>query len=130
MAFGGAAVVVHTSRNLHEITGITLAANVGAFDATGVAADSGLLTTDLTTTPAGAVTVPTTFGPGEGAWTAAEAAAVQASVEDSSATANTRVAVAQKALVGADLQVGVHSLEVGAAGALRVRLNAEHTLGR
>ena len=32
-------------------------------------------TTNLTTTPAGAITIPTTFGPGEGLWTAADVAA-------------------------------------------------------
>jgi len=129
MAFGGAAAVVHSSRNLYEATGLTLAANVGAYDPTGVAADSGLLST-AAAPPAGAVALPATFGPGQGNWTAADVAALDARVEDSAVTADARGAIAQKALVGSDLQIGVHSLEAGLLGALRVRLDAEHTATR
>jgi|GEM_PF-1833318 len=130
MAFGGAPVDVWLTRNIKEITGVTLGANVGAYDPTGVAADSGLLTTDLTTPPAGAVLIPTTFGPGEGNWTQADVNVVGVYVEDSSVGADVRVAVAQKALVGGNLQIGIHSLEAGLAGALRVRIDAEHTATR
>lgn len=130
MAFGGAAVVGQSSPNIHEVTGLTLGPNAGAFDPTGVAADSGLLTTDLTTTPALAVQIPTTFGPGEGNWTAADVTAVEVHHDDSSVAANVRVGVAQIGLVGGNLQVGLHGLDLGIAGALRIRLRAEHTAQR
>ena len=95
-----------------------------------MAEDSGLLTTDLTTTPANAVTIPTTFGPGEGNWTAADVAAVEVIQEDSTVTPNARGCVGEISLVGGNLQIGIHSLEAGILGALKIRIKAEHTLSR
>jgi hypothetical protein len=108
-----------------------LLAFVGAFDPLGVQADSGLVTTDLTTTPAGAITIPTTFGPGEGNWTQADVDAVDVILNDQTPAPAPGVDLAAyKALVGGNLQVGVHNRGIAPAILVEVALDAQHTIGR
>jgi len=129
MAFGGVPNVTVSTRNYYEVLGLTLGANVGAFDPTGVAADSGLLST-AAAPPVGAIALPTTFGPGQGNWTAADVAMVWGALFDGSVVANVRIAPVWRQLVGGDLLVGVHSLEAGAPAAIGLRLTSVHTVIR
>ena len=129
MAFGGAAVqnlVGQAARgvNILEVTGLTLGANVGAF-AIG-AADSGRLTTDQTP-PANETAAGLTFGPGEGNWTQDDVDAVTVVIENAVVVANARVGLAAKNLTAGNLEVDVHSLELGILGAVTLRLVYEHS---
>jgi hypothetical protein len=73
MAFGG--VQVNSSgANALRITGLTLAARVGAPDLTGAAADSGVLVTN--TVGANQNQIPIAFGKGQGNWVAGDDAKV------------------------------------------------------
>ena len=79
--------------NMLEITGVTLAAFVGAFDIT--AADSGALTTDATP-PADTNAIPAAFGPGSGNWTQADVDAVLVTVDHSDVNANSQLRLVSK----------------------------------
>ena len=131
MAFGGAltSTVIGPAAgpNAVILAGNTLAANVGAF-AIG-AADSGRYTTDQTP-PANETAIPGAFGPGEGAWTQADVDAVMVTIDNAVVAANTRLGLAAKSLVAGNLNIDIHSLEVGIPGASTVTLQLLHTLVR
>jgi hypothetical protein len=128
MAFGGAPALVALGQNVIKVQGtLSLGANAGPFDPTGVAVDSGLITTDLTTTPGGAVTLPTTFGPGEGNWTQADVDAVTVVVNDQAPIPTGLVYI--KLLVGGNLVIGVHS-RAAPAVVIDASIDAQHTATR
>jgi hypothetical protein len=129
MAFGGAQVNTIIGPAVGplglELSGVTLAANVGAFDLT--AADSGAFTSDNTTTPANTNTIPAAFGPGEGNWTQAQVDAVLITLNHADTNANSRLGLRSKTLVGGNLVVNLHSVEAGAVTAVLVQLLSLHS---
>lgn len=146
MAFGGAATFTFqqsASRGTLFLTdtGQTLAANVGAFDATGAANDSGLLNSnngDIDAVPANTTSLPADFGPGEDNWTADDVAALLVNLTDTGATAsilswrcaliaNVNPLPAGVTKANANVRVGIHNKGAGAASGIVVRLQMPHT---
>lgn len=151
MAFGGTpaflAAGARTGQSRHlisELTGVTLAANVGAIDPTGAAADTGALTSNtgaIDAVPANHSSLPAAFGKGPDDWTQADVDAVTIVLEDGSAgvtklqtakalVANVGAAPAGSMISNANMQLLVHNLGAGAAGAIKLRAIMEHTIIR
>jgi hypothetical protein len=79
----------------------------------------------------GAIPIPTTFGPGEGNWTQADVDAVDVILNDQTpAPAPGMDLVYYKALVGGNLQVGVHNRGLGPVVNVEASINAQHTISR
>ncbi len=129
MAFGGVAApdvpgvtgaVVGTCR----VGGLTLAARVGAPDATGAAADSGVFTTGTPT--ANQNQLPATFGPGAGNWVAGQDAHVQVTGLENdpdgpaAAAGGSFAHLFSKSISGGNLVVVVHNKGSVATGALDI----------
>jgi hypothetical protein len=131
MAFIGPATVQNIGQNVFKANDAGgLLPFVGPFTPPGQP-DSGVLTTDLTTTPPGAIQIPTTFGPGEGNWTQADVDAVDVILNDQTpAPAPSANLAYYKQLVGGNLQVGVHNRGVAQAVPIEIALDAQHTIGR
>lgn len=127
MAFGGVAVVVTpgdtstTARYAYaRITGLTLAARVGAPDIT--AADTGQFTTG--TPVANQNQAPAQLGPGAGAWVAGQDGLVEIAVNApaDNITAGSIAYVVSTAITAANLVITVHNRGAGATGALDIRI--------
>jgi hypothetical protein len=131
MAFVGPATAQNFGQNVYKVVDAGgLGAFVGPFNPP-AQPDSGLLTTDLTTTPPGAIQIPTTFGPGEGNWTQADVDAVDVILNDQTpAPAPSANLAYYKQLVGGNLQVGVHNRGTAPVINVEVALDAQHTIGR
>ncbi len=124
MAFGGAQTDnkggptnAGTFQIADLITGLTLAARVGVFDATGAAADSGILTTKQGP-PANSNSLPTGFGRGPGKWQTTDANFIDVTIfdgTDSGGGAVSNVTVSSIAVTSGDLVIGFHSRSAGAA---------------
>lgn len=146
MAFGGVAVfALSTEAGRGSLfltnTGQTLTANVGAFDPTGAAADSGLLNSNnggVDAVPANTTSLPTTFGPGEDNWSAENVAALLCNLTDTGATAsilswraalvaNVNPLPAGVTKTNANVRVGIHNKGAGAAAVIVTRLELPHT---
>ena len=123
MAFGGvlatATVGPVAGPLMLELTGVTLAANAGAFNL--AAADSGAFTTDATP-PANHNAIAAAFGPGTGNWVAGDVDAVIVTVSFSGVAANSAVGLVSKVLTAGDLVVNFHSTEAGAVAGLTIQL--------
>ena len=147
MALGGSAVFVPVqeagrgSLNLN-LGGVTLAANVGAFDSTGAAADSGLLNSNngaVDAVPANTTSLPADFGPGEDNWSADDVVALQVALNDTGATAsnlswratlvpNVNPLPAGVSKTNANVVVGLHNrAALLAASGLQATLKIPHT---
>lgn len=130
MAFGGTLVTTAASADptaaATVVTSIggTLAARVGAPDATGAAADSGILTT-----AAPAVNqnpIPSTFFKGRGLWVAGDENLVSIDFFDPdgvAAATGSAVHVFSKSIVSGNLVIGFHNKGAGASGALNIQLS-------
>jgi len=127
MAFGGAATTVtpgDTSASARypyaRITGLTLAARVGAPDIT--AADTGQLTTG--TPVANQTQAPAQFGRGAANWVAADANLVEAVINApaDNITAGSICYVSEQTVTAGELVVTFHNRGAGASGATDIRL--------
>ena len=144
MAFAGTPAFTTIGPEKTRLRGATLTANVGALDNTGVAADSGLVTSNngaIDAVPAGAVSLPTSYGPGQDNWSQADADALEVALNDAGAVpaqlhyevllvANVNPAPVGANITNNNVQVTVHNLGAGAALVLDVLLNASHTIVR
>jgi hypothetical protein len=147
MAFGGAAVFTSVQEsgngvNVILASGVTLAANVGAFDPTGAAADSGLFNSNNGTidpVPANTTSLPASFGQGEDNWTQDGVNALVASLNDlgalnsnlsvrGSLVANVNPLPAGVSLTNANVKLGVHNKGAGGATSITSLLQLLHTL--
>ena len=148
MAFGGVPAFALVQESLHGVniinfTGATLAANVGAFDATGAAADSGLLNSNngaIDAVPANTSSLPVNFGPGQDNWTQEHVDALTVLLNDQGATAselsyvllliaNVNPAPAGSGLTNNNVRIGVHNSAAAlAAGAITAKLWNIHSI--
>ena len=144
MAFAGSPAFVTVGAEKLRLRGATLTAVAGALDNTGVAADSGLISSNngaIDAAVAGAVALPTNYGPGQDNWSQADADALEVALNDAGAVvthlhyevllvANVNPAPAGSGLTNNNVQVTVHNDGAGAALVLDVLLNASHTIVR
>lgn len=129
MAFGGtqANTVPNTATGARNqvvsVTGLTLAARIGAPDPT--AADTGVLVTG--TAAANQNALPATFGPTAGTWTQADVDNLWVEIDDSDDTADataSQLNVASRSLSSGNLVLTIHNRGAGVAtGATQVRIN-------
>jgi len=122
----------------------TLAANVGAFDPTGAAADSGLMNSNngaIDAVPANTTSIPVGFGPGEDNWAQQDVDALEVLLNDAGALASglsfaPPILVANVAplppgstLTNANVVIGIHNRGAAAAGPITgSKLKATHSL--
>ncbi len=135
MAFGGSPEIVSVQPAgrgglLAKLSGATLSARVGAFDATGAAPDSGLLSSNagaIDEVPANTMSLPASFGPGPDDWTQEDVDTLLVHANDtvdSSVVWNARlVANAEPAPPGSSLTnnnvvIGLHNTNPVAASGL------------
>lgn len=106
-----------------SITGLTLAARVGAPDPTGVAADSGLLGT---VAAANTNVIPDDFGPGPGNWDATLMANIGIEIDDPDGTAAATASdahVFSRTLASGNVSICIHNRGAGALPACRINLS-------
>lgn len=126
-----------------NVTLATLAANVGAFDPTGAAADSGLISSNngaIDPVPANTTSLPAGFGPGEDNWSQEDADALEVLLNDAGALASalsysvTLVANVNPLPPGvsktnSNVVIGVHNRGAAAAGPIDgTKIKATHSL--
>jgi len=150
MAFGGTqanlAAGARTGQSrfsIHEVTGVTLAANAAA-SPDRANADTGALTTNqgaIDAVPANTNQLLAGWGPGADNWTQTDVDAVTALAQDTGANvtklatskalvANVNPAPSGSTISNENCEVLVHNLGAGAADAVEVRLILESTLVR
>lgn len=144
MAFGGAATVKVVGPQLLVVEGLSLAANVGAADPTGVAADTGVVTSNngaIDTPIANAVQLPADLGPGEDNWTQAELDALEVLLNDAGPNAsnlcvikslvpNVNPAPPGSAITNNNINLLIHSKGAVTADAIEHRFDTRHTIAR
>jgi hypothetical protein len=148
MAFGVAptfAFVQESGRGnlVLNLDAATLAANAGAFDPTGAAADSGLMNSNngaIDAVPANTTSLPTNFGPGQDNWSQEDADALEVLLNDAGALAsalsfsvtlvpNVNPLPPGSTVTNNNVVVGVHNRGAAAAGPITgSKLKSQHSL--
>ena len=111
---------------LCTISGLSIAAFVGAPDPTGAAADSGVFVSGVPAVNQNAL--PANFGPGAGHWDAAWLQALEAQVvnpDPASLVLGSSVELAIKTLVGSDIVLTFHNRGAGVSPAMSIDISVD-----
>jgi hypothetical protein len=148
MAFGGAAVfaaVQSAGRGnlVTSMTGATLTANAGPYDPTGVAADSGQITSNGgaidPVAPATATSLPAAYGPGPDNWSQEDVDALIVHLNDTVDSsvvwnvllvANVNPAPAGSNITNNNVVIGLHNTNAVAAAGLSAKIQSLYSTSK